>query len=538
LPICHLPTICWQDRTPSIESQNRYLKLHSGKDTTAMAQPSDVRTTVLALHRFGLGARPGDLGKIGTGIRDALAGEVAAKTVLQPQGLEFVRMAALGPAFNAFQEDERKMREARVANGNMANGNMATPGSMDGMTAPPAPATNAPVPATPSAPGAPSSTPATAPARTEPPLPQRVYRDEAKARVHLANEPLVGFSERLVQFWSNHFCVSVAKGGMVRAAAGVFEREAIRPHVFGRFADMLWAVVSSPAMLVYLDNQQSIGPGSKAGQRRGRGLNENLAREIMELHTLGVAGGYTQGDVTSLARILTGWTVVGREGNLGPPGTFVFNANLHEPGDHVIIGKTYRDNGLEQGREALNGLARHPSTARHIARKLARHFVADEPPAALVARLAKTFAESDGDLQKVSMALVEAPEAWTPQATKMRSPQEFLVAAMRALARKPEAPQILGPLNAMGQQIWQPSGPNGFSDTVATWATAEGMKTRLDVAAAIARQVAPGTVDPRTIVDEILGSLASNETRQAVARAESKPQALALFLMSPEFQRR
>jgi uncharacterized protein (DUF1800 family) len=507
-----------------------------------MAQPSDLRTTVLALHRFGLGARPGDLVKIGSGIRDALAGEVTAKAVLQPQGVEFAQMAALGPAFHAFQEDERKLRETRAAAGNMAGGGLASPGSMDGTTAPFGPTAYVTSPATPPAPGAPaaSSAPSSppAPARAEPPLPQRVYRDEAKARVHLAAEPLVGFSERLVQFWSNHFCVSVAKGAIVRAAAGLFEREAIRPHVFGRFADMLQAVESSPAMLAYLDNQQSIGPNSKAGQRRGRGLNENLAREILELHTLGVAGGYTQADVTSLARILTGWTVVGREGNLGPPGTFVFNPNMHEPGDQTVIGKTYRDTGVEQGREALNGLARHPSTARHIARKLARHFVADEPPAALVARLAKVFSDSDGDLQKVSLALIEAPEAWTPQAVKMRSPQEFLVAAMRALARKPEAPQILGPLNAMGQQMWQPSGPNGFSDTVATWATAEGMKTRLDVAAAIARQVAPGGVDPRTIVDEILGPLASNETRQAVARAESKPQALALFLMSPEFQRR
>ena len=500
-----------------------------------MAPPSDIRTTVLALHRFGLGARPGDLGRIGGNIRDALASEVAAKTVLQPQGLEYAQMATLGPAFHAFQENERRMRQTRAAaTANGASNSMAAPGSMDGMAAATDPSATAVSPATPPVPG----TPPPPAARPEPPFPQRIYRDEAKARIHLAAEPLVGFNERLVQFWSNHFCVSAAKGPALRATAGIFEREAIRPHIFGRFADMLKAVESSTAMLVYLDNQQSIGPNSRAGQRRGRGLNENLAREILELHTLGVAGGYTQGDVTSLARIITGWTVVGREGVLGTPGTFVFNANLHEPGDHSLIGKTYRDTGVEQGREALDSLARHPSTARHIARKLARHFVADEPPAALVARLAKVFSDSDGDLQKVSAALIEAPEAWTAQATKLRSPQEFYIAAMRALARKPEAPQILGPLNAMGQPLWQPSGPNGFADTVATWATAEGMKTRLDVAAAIARQVAPGAVDPRSIVDEILGDHASNETRAAVARAESKPQALALFLMSPEFQRR
>lgn len=484
-----------------------------------MAQPSDGQRTVIALHRFGLGARPGDLARIG-GVRDILIGEITAKAVSQPQGLEFAQMATLGPAFSAFQEETRIMRESRVVSG--ANGNAVVPGAADGVTtAPPPP-----------------SAPASAAARTEPALPQRVYRDEAKARFHLAADPLVGFGERLVQFWSNHFCVSVAKGGLVRAAAGVFEREAVRPHVFGRFADMLLAVETSPAMLVYLDNQQSIGPASRAGQRRGRGLNENLAREIMELHTLGVAGGYTQADVTSLARILTGWTVAGREGNLGPPGTFVFNPNLHEPGAHTVIGKTYNDAAVGQGREALSDLARHPSTARHIAVKLARHFVADDPPVALVARLAKTFSDSDGDLQKLSMALIEAPESWTSPPTKMRSPQEFLIAAMRALGRKPEAPQILGPLNAMGQQLWQPSGPNGFADTAPAWATAEGLKTRLDVAAAIGRQAAAGSVDPRNVVDEILGPLASVETRQAVARAESKPQALALFLMSPEFQRR
>ena len=196
-----------------------------------------------------------------------------------------------------------------------------------------------------------------------------------------------GFAERLVVFWSNHFCISANKGGLARMWAGSFEREAIRPHVFGRFADMLKAVEQHPAMLFFLDNQQSLGPDSRAGQNRKRGLNENLAREIMELHTLGVGGGYTQDDVTSLARIITGWTFAGRQGQLGAPGTFVFNANAHQPGPQRLLGKIYEDNGLAQGEAALADIARHPSTAKFIATKFARHFVADDPPPALVARL-------------------------------------------------------------------------------------------------------------------------------------------------------
>ena len=176
-----------------------------------------------------------------------------------------------------------------------------------------------------------------------------------------------GFAERLVVFWSNHFCISANKGGLARMWAGSFEREAIRPHVLGRFADMLKAVEQHPAMLFFLDNQQSLGSGSRAGQNRNRGLNENLAREIMELHTLGVGGGYSQDDVTSLARIITGWTYAGRQGQLGTPGTFVFNANAHQPGAQRVLGKIYEPNGVAQG-EAGAGGYRAPSLDREIHR--------------------------------------------------------------------------------------------------------------------------------------------------------------------------
>lgn len=367
---------------------------------------------------------------------------------------------------------------------------------------------------------------------------QKTFRAEALARLQRAVLADCGFTERLVAFWSNHFCISAGKGELARMWAGAFEREAIRPHVFGRFADMLKAVEQHPAMLFFLDNQQSLGPNSRAGQNRKRGLNENLAREIMELHTLGVGGGYTQEDVTSLARIITGWTFAGREGRLGPPGTFVFNANAHEPGPQTLLGKVYEANGIAQGEAALADIARHPSTARFIAGKFVRHFIADDPPPALVARLSQVFAKTDGDLKAMTLALVDADEAWSAPLTKLRSPYEYLVAMGRLVARVPEDPGFyLGSLNTLGQPMWAPSGPNGFADSNAAWAAPEGMKLRLDIAAQFAARVG-NTIDPRELLELVAADAASEETRRTIERAESRQQALALLLMSPEFQRR
>jgi uncharacterized protein (DUF1800 family) len=306
--------------------------------------------------------------------------------------------------------------------------------------------------------------------------------------------------------------------------------------VLGRFVDMLKAVESHPAMLAYLDNAQSFGPHSPAGQRSRRGLNENLAREILELHTLGVHGGYTQADVTSLAQIITGWTFARQAGRIGEPGTFVFLAPAHEPGDHTLLGKVYPADGIAQGEAALADLARHPSTAQHIAWKLAQHFVADQPPQKLVDRLAKVFRTSDGDLKALANALIDADEAWSTPLSKMRTPEQFVLCALRAIDRLPEDPgPVLGALNTLGMPLWQPPGPNGWPDTVAAWATPEGMKLRLDVSAAIAARV-KDLVDPAEILDAVVGESASSETRQAVARAESREQGLALLLMSPELQ--
>ena len=387
-------------------------------------------------------------------------------------------------------------------------------------------------------PGGASQAPLKPPAPKPPSPEQLIFRDEALARLRRAIEARVGFAERLVAFWSNHFCVSANKGGIARCTVGAFEREAIRPHVLGRFSDMLLAVESHPAMLHFLDNAQSVGPNSKVGLRQHKGLNENFGREIMELHTLGVGGGYAQEDVTNLARILTGWTIANPAGKEGEPGTFFFNANTHEPGAIPLLGRVYPENGAAQGQAALLDLARRPATARFIALKFARSFVADQPAPALVDRLDRAFRDSGGDLRVLALALVDAEESWAAAPAKVRSPYEFIVATNRLLGHLPEEPgQVIGPLNLMGMGLWTPPGPNGFADTVAAWASPEGMKLRLDYCAQVAGRLRDPP-NPSDLLDALCGANPSPATREAVARAESRQQGLALLLMSPEMQRR
>ena len=506
-----------------------------------MVQSPDRIGAALALSRFGLGARQGDLEAVSSDPRGDLQEEITSRIVPSPSGEELRPTAELLSEFYAFQAAQKEMRERKAAPGAGAavEGSPQAPMSADQTGKGEAMSSSATMESErAAAPGATMPVNGASAAKPVIPLPQRVFLAEAKARfsgtIHV---PRIGFGERLAMFWANHFAVSAAKGVNVRIIAGAFEREAIRPHVFGRFADMLLAVETHPAMLFYLDNQQSFGPNSRAGQNRIRGLNENLAREILELHTLGVNGGYTQDDVTSLARIITGWTVVGREGRLGTPGSFVFFANAHEPGDQRLLGKIYGDAGFEQGRSALLDLARHPATATHLAQKLARHFVSDDPPPALVDKLAKTFKVTDGDLAAVSTALIEAKESWTPELRKIRSPLEFSIALLRATGAKPEPQPVLGGLYAMGQPFWQPAGPNGFSDLLDAWASPEGLKMRMDIANAAANKGAD-YFDPPEFIETRLGPLLSEETRVAVGHAESRAQGLAIAFMSPEFQRR
>jgi uncharacterized protein (DUF1800 family) len=487
----------------------------------------DPQAALVALNRFGFGARNGASGDLVNAASDP-RGYVRAE-LLRPNGalLELPGLQstpALGKAMFAYQDEVKAAREAaaKVA--------AATPAEPITMTPPPA--------ATPTMNGQPDAAKPSAAAPAPPNVVQTTFRNEALARIQRATITEGGFVERLVTFWSNHFCISASKGEPARIWAGAFEREAIRPHVLGRFADMLKAVEQHPAMLFFLDNQQSIGPDSKAGQNRKRGLNENLAREIMELHTLGVGGGYAQADVTTLAAIITGWTFAGRDGRLAAPGSFAFNANAHQPGPQTLLGKTYDDTGVAQGEAALAELARHPSTAKFVAQKFAAHFVADTPPPALVAKLATTFRNTDGDLRALSLALLESDEAWRAPLGKMRTPYDYLIAINRLLGRIPDNPSaVIGGLNTLGQPLWTPAGPNGFADSNAAWAAPEGIKLRLDLAAQVSSKIAD-SIDARELLDVMAGDAASIETRQTIGRAETRQQALALLLMSPEFQRR
>ncbi len=477
-----------------------------------MARAETQKATVAGLHRFGLGARPGGLAHIGDGIREALLDEMAGEAAAVPQGL--LSSAEAFHRLRIEQDAIKALRDAKPAQ--IASASQAAPPvpDEDGMRKDEA-----------------------GPKQPLRRAVREVFQAETLARIEAAKAPLTGFHERLVLFWSNHFCISARKAGATRILAGAYEREVIRPHVTGRFEDMLLAAEKHPAMLVYLDNEQSMGPHSRGGQRQQKGLNENLAREILELHTLGVDGGYTQEDVTSFARILTGWRFARNENALAEEGHFVFNPNLHEPGDHKVMGVVYRENGGAQGEAVLRALARHPSTARHIAHKLATHFVSDTPDPALVSRLETTFRSTDGDLAAVSRALIEAPEAWAAEPSKLRTPYEFLAASVRAAGVPMKAPQINGALMSMGQPLWSPPGPNGFSSESGAWLSPEGMKARLDFAARFA-QFIPGNAKPTELLEEIIGPIASDHTHTAVARAESRAQGFAILLMSPEFQRR
>lgn len=522
----------------------------------------DSQAALVALNRFGFGARggaSGDLINAASDPRGFVKAELARPlgALLEAPGLQSTPQ--LGQAAFAYQDQVKQAREAAKAAApteapapqppadpkpdntlrrNLSLNTVMTEIAGQMTEAKPAADNRAADSAM-----KPDSMQPTAPAAAKPsPQPlnviQKTFRAEALARLQRAMMVDCGFTERLVVFWSNHFCISASKGELARMWAGAFEREAIRPHVLGRFADMLKAVEQHPAMLFFLDNQQSLGPDSRAGQNRKRGLNENLAREIMELHTLGVGGGYTQEDVTSLARIITGWTFAGRQGQLGAPGSFVFNANAHQPGPQRLLGKTYEATGLAQGEAALADIARHPSTANFIATKFVRHFVADDPPQAVVARLRDVFIKTDGDLKALATALVDSDEAWKAPLTKMRSPYDFLVASGRLLARVPEDPGgYLGNLNLLGQPLWTPAGPNGFPDTSAAWAAPEGMKLRLDIASQMGARLGPN-IDPLDLLEFAAADAASIETRRTIERAESRQQALALLLMSPELQRR
>jgi uncharacterized protein (DUF1800 family) len=382
------------------------------------------------------------------------------------------------------------------------------------------------------------------------------YRAQVLARAQSAALTARPFAERLVHFWTNHFAVSADKAAVL-GIAGTLESEAIRPNVNGRFVELLTAVEQHPAMIAFLDNQYSVGKDSElallAARRGARpqmgapdkpkrefGINENLAREILELHTLGVNGGYTQNDVTTFAQIITGWSIGGGKGRLagGTPGRFYFRDNLHEPGAKTFLGKTYAEEGQRQGEAVLADLSRHPATAHFIATKLVRHFVADDPPPAAVDRVARVFHKSGGDLPQVYAALIEAPEAWDAEMRKFKTPEDFVFSTLRALNVSPRQPEeVVRSFDLLGQRQYTPGSPAGWPDTAKSWDGSDALMHRVLWASRAASRYEQG-IDPVDLAASSLGSYARPETVTALRRASSSSQALALLLMSPEFQRR
>lgn len=457
----------------------------------------------VAVNRFGLGARPGELDRARGDARAWLQKQIVGS---RPLPEEIGRLQSSAEIFKTYSELRRDRNEAKAdpAAAKRLLGALRT------KLAP-------------------------------------YYLDQVAARYRFAVATEESWRERLVHFWTNHFAISADKP-QVLALAGTLENEAIRPHVAGRFADLLAAVEAHPAMILYLDNQASIGPGSQLAQRRGRratahdrklGINENLAREILELHTLGVDGGYTQQDVTTFAKALTGWSLgIDRPFAGGELGKFAFHDAAHEPGVKTILGTRYGQSGVAQPRAVLADLARHPATARHLAFKLARHFVADEPPAEAVERIAQAFRDSDGDLPTVYRAVLDTPEAWASPAVKFKTPHELVVSSLRMLDFVPPEPrQIAAPFELLGQRPYTPGSPAGWPDTATQWDGADALLKRIEWAGSVAGRVA-SREQPVILGERSLGAALNERTRVAITRAASTEQGITLLLASPEFQRR
>ena len=496
--------------------------------TTASTLTAD-QAAALAAHRFGLGEPA--LQGVGRDAKRWLLAQIGPAEPQRgtdlPSGVEAVKRYA------AFLRQQR----AGAAGAQAMNDGDAAMGSVA------APATAAAVVA----------------AGNEP-LRQAVVAD-VRARLVTAALSTQPFNERLALFWANHFTVSMAKGS-ARGVVGAFEREAIRPHIGGAFETLLQAAVSHAGMLRYLDNDRSAGPRSAIVQRVARrargegerppritGLNENLAREVLELHTLGVAGGgaayggwggYTQTDVTEFARVLTGWRVPQATVVFGGAGDHAssFDAAWHEPGSKLVLGRSY-----SAGPEALNAvladLARHPSTARFLAVKLARHFVADTPPPALVARIERAYLQSGGQLPALYRALLESPEAWLPQPVKLKTPEEFVISTVRLLGLGEQAfqrPPDAG-ISGLGQRVQAAPSPAGWPDVAEEWLGPDAVWKRVEWATRVADRVGR-RVDARALARASLGPLLTEDSARQIDRAADGPQALALLLLAPEFQRR
>ncbi len=462
--------------------------------------------STIAANRFGLGARPGDLGKIEPQPQAWLLDQIQGPSRLSDD------IRALPDSSVVLREVAELRREQRSQQNNSSD--EAAPDIVEKYGK----------------------------------VIRKHYIEQAHARYHAAATTDYPFHERLVHFWSNHFAISADKQP-IPAVAGLFESEAIRPNVSGNFSDLLLAVEQHPAMILYLDNQRSVGPDSTLGKRASRGsragkvgLNENLAREILELHTLGVNGGYTQNDVTTFAKVITGWSIGGEAENgrfaEGEPGTFEFREVIHEPGTQKILGKKYSQSGMDQGTAVMHDLALHPSTAKFLATKLARHFVADEPPTELVDKLAATYLENGGELSAMYETLIAAPQSWEKPFAKYKTPHDFVISTFRAFDYAPDkAKFVIAALDLMGQTPYRPGSPAGWPDTAEQWGGADALYKRIEWCNTVARFVG-SRANPVDLGDAVLGPVFGAETRKAIARAESNVQGITLLLAAPDFQRR
>ncbi|CAN5431507.1 DUF1800 family protein [soil metagenome] len=457
----------------------------------------------IAVTRFGLGARTGEIAQARGDPRGFLKAQIHAQGAEQPQADPETAQQRLAE-FRDYQQDRKAMKAAQGPDD-------PKPGPRDPVK-----------------------------------MAQRMLREETgadfAARARLGAQTPEGFRERWALFWANHFTVSASKL-ITATVVGPYEQEAIRPHVFGSFTELLGAAETHPAMLLYLDQAQSIGPGSPAARfvkRAGKtpGLNENLAREILELHTVGVGGGYGQADVTEFARALTGLSIGGLREGPSQAGAQVFRAMAHEPGARTVMGVRYTAGGKEQAGAILADLAAKPATARFICGKIARHFVADDPPSALVDRLERRWHDTGGQFGEVAKALVDAPESWAPTQAKFKTPYEFLISSWRAAGGAPRDITVLAPtLNAMGQRAFSAPAPKGWPEDTASWAAPDAIVKRMAWAQAFAA-AASADRDPKGLAAEALGARLSAPTATAIARSETRAEGLALLLMSPEFQRR
>ena len=501
-----------------------------------MALAEKDMAAAIAVTRFGLGAKPGELAEARQDPQGFLRSQIRRSGADQPPGgavTSRVRMAQ----FRDYQRERREVRLEKTADAR-----------------PPAPATAQMDTANPGAADARPKREAPDPVKQVGNILREDISSDFTARTQLAASTDAAFRERWTLFWANHFTVSATKA-ITGTIVGPFEAEAIRPHVFGRFDDLLGAAESHPAMLTYLDQIQSIGPDSQVAmfQRRGGpngvgaarlqnaalrtpGLNENLAREIMELHTVGVNGGYSQADVTEFARAMTGLSI-GNERD-GQFGVAVFREQAHEPGARMIMGVRYDQSGKQQTNAILADLAAKPQTARFICTKIARHFVADDPPPALVAKLEAAWRSSNGDLAYVADTLISAPEAWDPKPAKFKTPYEFIVSSFRAAGGQPQSFQQFGPiLTSLGQKPFSPASPKGWPEDAQSWAAPDAIVKRMQFAQAFSGGAIRDR-DPKVLAADALGERLTPDTAKAIARAESRQEGFALLLMSPEFQRR